>query len=97
MYGLIVRMTIAEGKRGEMVRILSESAAAMPGCFSYVVAEDAADPNVLWVTEVWDSAASHQASLSLPAVQNAIPRAKEIVVHFERIAVTNPVWRTEPG
>jgi quinol monooxygenase YgiN len=96
MYGLIVKMTIAAGKRGEMVRILSESATAMPGCFSYVVAEDSTDPNVLWVTEVWESAASHQASLSLPAVQNAIPRAKEIVVQFERIAVTNPIWRTGP-
>jgi hypothetical protein len=36
--------------------------------------------------------ASHDASLSLPAVKNATPRAKAIVSNFERIAVTNPVW-----
>ncbi len=64
----------------------------MPGCFSYVVAKDAADENTIWVTEVWDSLASHDASLSLPAVKNAIPRGKASVSNFERIAVTNPVW-----
>ncbi|HEY6945130.1 MAG TPA: putative quinol monooxygenase [Candidatus Acidoferrum sp.] len=92
MYGLIVKMTIVPGKREEMIRVLKESAADMPGCFSYVVAKDAADENVIWVTEVWDSAASHDASLSLPQVKNAIPQAKPLVANFERFAVTNPVW-----
>ena len=64
----------------------------MPGCLSYVVAEDSSDPNALWVTEVWDSEASHTASLSLPAVNNAIPQSKAIVTKFEKIAVTTPVW-----
>lgn len=92
MYGLIVKMTTAPGKRDEMIRILKESAADMPGCFSYVVAKDAAEENVLWVTEVWESAASHEASLSLAQVKNAIPAAKALVANFERIAVTTPVW-----
>lgn len=92
MYGLIVRMTVVPGKREEMICILKESAAGMPGCFGYVVAKDAADDNVLWVTEVWDSAASHDASLSLPQVKNAIPQAKPLVSNFERIAATTPVW-----
>jgi quinol monooxygenase YgiN len=92
MYGLIAKMTVMSGKREEMIQILKESAAGMPGCLSYVVAKDSADENALWVTEVWDSAASHDASLSLPAVKNAIPRGKVIVSNFEKIAVTNPVW-----
>jgi quinol monooxygenase YgiN len=92
MYGLIVKMTLLPGKRDEMITILRESAASMPGCFSYVVAKDAADDNIPWVTEVWDSGASHDASVSLPAVKNAIPRGKAIVANFERIGVTNPVW-----
>ncbi|HTT34039.1 MAG TPA: putative quinol monooxygenase [Methylomirabilota bacterium] len=91
MYGLIVKITTAPGRREDMIRILKESAADMPGCLSYVVARDVADENVLWVTEVWDSEASHDASLSLPAVKKAIPQGKEIVTGFERI-VTNPVW-----
>ena len=92
MYGLIVKMTIVPGKREEMIRVLKESAADMPGCFSYIVAKDAVDENVLWATEVWDSSASHDASLSLPQVKNAIPQGKALVANFERIAVTNPIW-----
>ena len=59
----------------------------MPGCLSCIVAKDSADENVIWVTEVWDSIASHDAFLSLPAVKNVIPRAKGIVSNFEKIAV----------
>ena len=64
----------------------------MQGCLSYIVAKDAADENTIWVTEAWDSMASHDTSLSLPAVKNAIPRARAIVSNFERITVTSPVW-----
>jgi quinol monooxygenase YgiN len=92
MYGLIVKMTIVSGKRNEMIDLLKSSAANMPGCLSYVVAKDSADENTLWVTEVWDTVAHHDASLSLPAVQRVVPQAKAIVANFERIAVTAPVW-----
>lgn len=92
MYGLVVKLTVVPGKREEMIGILKEGAANLPGCFSYVVAKDSADENVLWVTEAWDSAASHDASVSLPAVQNAVTQARQIVSGFEKIAVTTPVW-----
>ena len=92
MYGLIVKLTTSSGKREEMIGILKESAVEMPGCLSYVVAKDSADENAIWVTEVWDCEASHDASLSLPAVKNAIPQAKQIVSGFDKVAVTNPVW-----
>jgi quinol monooxygenase YgiN len=75
-----------------MIGILKGSAADMPGRLSYIVAKDSADENAIWVTEVWDSIASHNASLSFPAVKNAIPRAKGIVSNFEKIAVTIPAW-----
>jgi quinol monooxygenase YgiN len=92
MYGLIVKLTVIPGRRDEMIGILKESAADMPGCFSYVVAKDSVDENTLWVTEVWDSTFSHDASVSLPSVKRVIPRAKEIVSSLEKIAVTSPVW-----
>lgn len=92
MYGLIVKLTAVAGKREELIAILQESAADMPGCLSYIVAKDATDENVLWVTEAWDSEPRHEASLSLPQVKRAIPRAKGIVVNFEKLAVTQPVW-----
>jgi quinol monooxygenase YgiN len=92
MWGMIGKMTVLPGKRDEMIAILKGSAANMPGCLSYVVAKDAGDENVMWVTEVWDSQASHDASLALPAVKEAIPRGKALVTSFERVAVTTPMW-----
>jgi quinol monooxygenase YgiN len=92
LWGLIAKITLLPGRRDEMIEILKQSAADMPGCISYVVANDIADENTLWVSEVWDSMASHEAALSLPAVKNAIPRGKAIVSNFERIAVTSPAW-----
>ncbi len=92
MFGLIAKITALPGKRDQLMQILMGSAAGMPGCLSYVVARDSADENAIWVTEVWDSAASHDASLSLPAVRNAIPEAKQLLSGFEKIAVTEPAW-----
>jgi quinol monooxygenase YgiN len=92
MWGLIAKITLIPGKRDEMILILKESAADMPGCMSYIVAKDTTDENTIWVTEVWDSQASHDASLTLPAVKNATPRGKALVSNFERIAVTTPLW-----
>lgn len=92
MYGLIVKMVVAAGKRDEVIQVLRESATGMPGCLSYVVAADSADADAIWVTEVWDKEASHEASLLLPSVKNAIPLVKPLVVKFERIAITTPVW-----
>jgi quinol monooxygenase YgiN len=91
MYGLIGKMSTVAGKRDEMIAILKESAAAMPGCLSYVVAKDAADENALWVTEVWDSKASHDASLSLPRVRETIGKARSMIAGMQRIAETEPV------
>ena len=91
MYGLIVKLSSVAGKRDELIGTLKEAAVDMPGCFSYVVAKDSADENVVWITEVWDSQASHDASLLLPSVKNAMPRAKPLISAFDRIAVTTPV------
>ena len=99
MYGLIAKLTIVPGKREEMIRILRESAADMPGCLSYITAKETTDENVIWVTEVWDSVSSHDASLSLPSVKNSISQARAIVSSFDKIAVTSPAWGVglEPG
>ena len=96
MYGLIVRLTAHPGKRAELVQILSGSAAKMPGCFSYIVAEDPTDENILWVTEGWDNQESHDAALQLRAVQQAMPKARPLIANLERIAETRPVWNAEP-
>ena len=92
MWGMIAKITAVPAKRAEMIAILKESAAKMPGCISYVVAEDAGAEDVLWVTEVWQSEQDHDTSLGLRQVQEAMPRAQPLIANFERIAVTSPVW-----
>lgn len=84
MYPLIAKLTAAPGKRDELMTILIDGTRDMPGCFSYTVAKDSADENVVWVTETWDSQASRDASLTLPAVKNSITQAKPLIAGFQK-------------
>jgi quinol monooxygenase YgiN len=74
-----------------LVAILGEGTRNMPGCVSYVISEDVNEENSVWVTEIWDSKASHDASLSLPSVKDVIAKAKPMIAGFTKIAETNPV------
>ncbi|MEO1083976.1 MAG: putative quinol monooxygenase [Acidobacteriota bacterium] len=91
MYGLIAQMKAAPGQRDALIEILLGGTRDMPGCLSYVIARDPADPDGLWITEVWDSAESHKASLQLPAVQDAITRGRPMIAgaghRFETVPV----------
>jgi quinol monooxygenase YgiN len=91
MFGLIGKMLTAPGQRDTLIGLLLEGTEKMPGCLSYVIAADPADANAIWITEVWDSEASHRASLSLPAVQAAITKAKPMITGFGERFVTTPV------
>ncbi len=91
MYGLIGKMTAVAGQRDALIAILLEGIADMPGCLSYVIAKDPVDANAIWITEVWDSQASHKASLSLPSVKQAIVRGKPLIAGFGEHTVTEPV------
>ena len=63
----------------------------MPDCLSDNVAQDAADPDALWVTEVWESAESHRASLALPAVQQALAQWRPLIACLGECFGTVPV------
>ena len=91
MYGLIGKMSATPGQRDALQAILLENQGGMPGCFSYIIAQDPADPDALWITEVWDSKESHAASLKLPSVQAAITRARPIIAGFSNQTITTPV------
>lgn len=91
MYGLIGKMMAVAGHRDALTAILLEGVADMPGCLSYVVATDPADADAIWVTEVWDNKASHEASLSLPSVRRAIGKGKPLIARFGESTVTTPV------
>ncbi len=90
-YGLIGKMTALPGRRDDLIAILLGGVSGMPGCLSYVVARDGADADAIWITEVWDSAASHTASLSLPSVRAAIAKGRPLIAGFGSSTVTAPI------
>jgi quinol monooxygenase YgiN len=79
LYGLIGKFKAAPDKRDELAQILLTATQGMPGCLSYIVANDPKDPDALWITEVWDSRASHKASLGLPAVKEAMLKGRPLI------------------
>jgi quinol monooxygenase YgiN len=91
MYGLIGKMTAVPGERDALVAILLEGTGGMPGCYSYVVALDPSDGDAIWITEVWDNQASHEASLALPSVKQAIARGRPLIAGFSDRVVTTPI------
>lgn len=94
MYGLIGKLKAVAGQRDHLIRILLEGSQGMPGCLSYVVAQDVTDPDGIWITEVWESAASHRASWGLPAVQQAMTEGKPLIAGFGERFETLPVGGT---
>jgi quinol monooxygenase YgiN len=91
MYGLIAKMVAVAGKREELISLLLHGTDAMPGCLSYVIARDTAGDDGIWITEVWDDKASHDASLSLPVVKKTLATARPMITSFSNPVVTTPV------
>ncbi|QDZ06495.1 antibiotic biosynthesis monooxygenase [Sphingomonas panacisoli] len=94
MFGMIGRMKAVVGKREALLDILLASSGAMPGCLSYIVAKDLSDPDAIWITEAWDSKESHDASLKLPQVRDAIAKARPLIAGFDSSAETQPIFGT---
>jgi len=91
MYGLIGKMTAIQGQRDALASAMLEGTTAMPGCLSYIIAHDPADPDALWITEVWDNKESHAASLALPAVKAAIAKGRPLIAGFSNRTETTPI------
>lgn len=95
MYGLIGQIKAVPAGRAELAALLGGMAGAMPGCRSYVVAEDLQDSDTLWITEVWIDAEHHAASLELPEVQAAISAGRPLIAGFGHRFETKPVSGVE--
>ena len=94
MFGLITKIRATAGARPRLASILLGASAAMPGCRSYVVAADASDPDALWITEVWESAELHKASLQLPQVREAMSAGRPLISGFGDRFQTTPLGGT---
>jgi quinol monooxygenase YgiN len=90
-YGYIASMRTKEGHRDEVIDILLGGADGLRavGCRLYAVCIDPADADVIWVSEIWDSAEHHDASLQLPETRAAIGRAMPLLTgEFSRQELT---------
>ena len=95
MYGLIVKLTSAPRRRDELITLMGgEDSHTISGCLSFIVAEDAADEDVLWITEVWDSKSAHEESLKLPPVRESLVDADNLIANYQKVATTQPVKRS---
>ncbi len=90
-YGYIGSMRTRPGRRDEVVGILLLGADRLDavGCQLYAVCTDPEDADVIWVTEIWDSAEHHDASLQLPDTKAAIAAATPMLTgEFTRRQLT---------
>ncbi|MCD8481846.1 MAG: antibiotic biosynthesis monooxygenase [Verrucomicrobia bacterium] len=75
----------------------------MPGCLLYLISKDASDENGIWITEIWKDKESHEASLALPSVQEAIRLGRPLIAGFADRHILEPIgahgiWHpTNPG
>lgn len=69
------------GHRDQVVTILTRANPSLKeaGCLLYEVGTSEDEPNTVFVTELWESAAAHQASLQLASVRAAIAEAKPLL------------------
>ena len=90
-YGLLGQMLAQPGQRAALVAILSKGTGEMPGNIAYLIGEDSANPDAIWIVELWDSKQAHAASLQLPAVQDAIRKGRPLIAGFGTRAEFKPV------
>lgn len=90
-FGLYAKLVAKPGQRDSVANILQCNLDELKsaGCLIYIINFDADNPDVIWVTEVWDSAKSHKASLELPSVKKAISEAMPLLTgEFEQIELS---------
>jgi len=90
-YGLIGQMIAQPGQRAALAAILSEGTGAMPGNIAYLIGEDSANPDAIWIVELWSDKDAHAASLQLPAVQAAIKKGRPLIAGFGQRIEFKPV------
>lgn len=91
-YGLIGQMIAKPGQRAALAAILQDGTAEMPGNLGYLVGEDKANADALWIVEFWTDKDAHAASLALPQVQAAITKARPIIAGFGTRAEFTPLF-----
>ena len=63
----------------ELLHRVAESLREAAGCELYVVTRDAAEPDRVFVFEVWDDEESAQAALTAPAADPSAPKPADVL------------------
>jgi quinol monooxygenase YgiN len=74
-------MRAKPGRRDDVIKLLlrDQSPLAEIGCRSYLVGSNDEHPDLIYVSEVWDSKQAHDDSLQLPSVKAAIAEAMPLL------------------
>jgi quinol monooxygenase YgiN len=76
------------GQHDATVGILLEAArllTPLAGCLMYVVNVVPAEPDAVWVTEIWSSEADHDALLKMDSVMALLAKARPLIAGFESV------------
>lgn len=79
MHGIVNRFVTHPGQRDALAAAMTSAGDPMPGCHSFTLMRDLADPDVLWLVEVWESKAHWEASLKQPGVGESLDAADRLV------------------
>jgi quinol monooxygenase YgiN len=81
-YALLNKLTTRPGSRDRVIEILVESGKIFddnPACLLYLVNEAIADPNGIWVVDLWTSRAEHEEALETPELRPYIEQAMPLL------------------
>ncbi len=84
-YGVFGKFVAKDGMRDELVSILlqaSEELKKNDNCYHYVVGISA-EPNDVWVSEVWSDKAAHDSSLEPEETRALIQKAMPLIASME--------------
>ena len=82
MVGRYVRFTARPGHGDELAALMTDvacSLAGAAGCRLYVANRDAADPDTVWITELWETQADVDASLAVLETDEGRVRLAEVM------------------
>lgn len=94
-YLLHGKLTARDGSSDALAAILLQAAELMAtanGCRLYTVGRDDKHPEAVWVTEIWDDKASHEASLSVEGVRELIGKAMPLLAEPPQRGQEITVW-----
>jgi quinol monooxygenase YgiN len=85
-FGMFAKVIAKPGQRNAVLEVLlAASRQPMPGCAIYIVNVSPSEPDAVYVYEVWQSQADHDASLKMEGVRALIEKTKPLVVGFEAV------------